>query len=246
MKTGTKIVIMSGLFLLLFFALVLVWVCGGDVLPQITDDITSDMYYRRLAEDARELVRDNGGMELVEPDADEQEDVFGCWLRIKGTDIDYPVMQEKASAKGFYLNHRPDGKVSRSGSLYIPYYDSAGEDNVIIYGHHMRNGKMFGGLNNYKDRKWAHDHRTVELTVDGTVREYEVAAVIVQSLRDRDYIWEEKIVFDDDNDRKVYLEKVKNLSLVSMGDIKKGTRFITLVTCDYSVPDGRLIIVAAG
>jgi len=249
MKTGTRIVIMSGLFLLLFFTLVLVWICGSDVLPQITDDITSGLYYRRLAEQTGELVRNTDGKELTELMADGNDYVFPCWLRIDGTDIDYPVMQEEQGRNGYYLNHRPDGKKSRSGSLYIPCYDSTGEDNIIIYGHHMRNGTMFGALNRYKDSRWAKDHSRIELTVDGDARIYEVCAVIVLSLDDRDLRWEDKIRFDSVEDKKDYLYKTRKLSCVDTGtakDIKKDTRFITLVTCDYSVPDGRLIVVAIG
>ena len=248
MKTGTKIVIMTGMSLGILF-LILVWVCGSGVLPQIADDITSDLYYRKLADDARKLVRITDVRTLTAIEPAKEDEVFSCWIRIEGTDIDYPVMQEDKSAKEFYLNHRPDGRASRSGSLYIPYYDSAEKDNVIIYGHHMRNGTMFGGLNGYKDKNWARRHSKIELTVNGNVREYEVVAVIVQSLDDRDYRWEEKIVFEGAAEKKDYLDKVRKMSMTDMDvspDINTGTRFITLVTCDYSVPDGRLVVVAIG
>lgn len=249
MKTGMRLLVISGLFLLLIFSLVFVWICGGSVLPQITDDIMSGMYYRSLAEENEEMVMRNEDGLVIRSVSPLTECGCNCWLRIEGTDIDYPVMQESSSSKGYYLNHRPDGKMSRSGSLYIPYYDSADSDNVIIYGHHMRNGSMFGGLNDYKDRRWAGSHRKIELTTDEGIREYEVVSVLVMSLTDRDHIWEEKLVFDDTGDKKRYLKRVMELSSVDMGsqpDIKTGTRFITLVTCDYSVPDGRLVIVAAG
>ena len=69
------------------------------------------------------------------------------WLKIDDTNIDYPVLQTTDNI--FYLDHNFEQEYDRNGSLFLDAECDIvhRNTNLIIYGHHMRSGKMFGNLN---------------------------------------------------------------------------------------------------
>ena len=79
---------------------------------------------------------------------EENEDIAG-WLW-NGNDLDHPVMQYD---NDFYLHHDYYGQDSQDGTLFVnPWCNLWPRDwMVIIHGHHMRSGAMFGRLMNYED-----------------------------------------------------------------------------------------------
>lgn len=63
------------------------------------------------------------------------------WIKIEGTPIDYPVMHSPEEAER-YLHRNFDGQYSRSGTPFMmPVSDpSVPNENIILYGHHMKDG----------------------------------------------------------------------------------------------------------
>lgn len=71
-------------------------------------------------------------------------DVIG-WIKIDGTNIDYPIMQNG----DYYLYKNIYKNYSSHGTPYLAYYcDLKKSDNLIIYGHHMKDNTMFAQLEN--------------------------------------------------------------------------------------------------
>jgi len=234
--------------LLLSIAAASFLVCGRNILPQAIEDVSDAIYYHELSKEiTSEMEQDMRRDTKKMPTAEELDEGIAAWLKIEGTKINYPVMQEKHGEEGAYLCHRPDGKYSKGGSLYIPSYDSVECGQIIIYGHHMHNGRMFAGLAGYKDEKWAQKHMTVRLTTADGEAQYKVFAVMVQSIRNRDFRWEDSISFDGMDDKANFEAKCRDRSVVDLQDENdvpsEDTSYLTMVTCDYSVPDGRLIVV---
>ena len=84
------------------------------------------------------------------------------WVCIPGTAVDYPLMHtpedsEKYLRKDFY------GAYSVSGVPFLDGRCSQESANLIIYGHNMNNGTMFGSLKNYTDASYYAEHPTIEL-----------------------------------------------------------------------------------
>ena len=79
---------------------------------------------------------DNGIESLIA----ENSDCLG-WLRISGTKIDYPIMQTKGNPQ-YYLRRDFNKQYSYMGT---PFMDSRCDmnydNNLIVYGHNMRDGK---------------------------------------------------------------------------------------------------------
>ncbi|MCR5061165.1 MAG: class B sortase [Saccharofermentans sp.] len=213
----------------------------SGIIRNISRKAEDEKYYEQLRTSASSYSAD----EKMLRSYDSFLDLAG-WVSIPDTDISYPVMSEEEASVGFYLDHRPDGASSSYGSLFIPAGNLPSDDNVIIYGHHMRNGSMFGELGKYKDEEWAHEHRTITFLTEEGLYSYEVISVFVQSMASSGYRWEDKISFADDASKEEYRQKITALSMFRLEDgHREYTRFITLVTCDYSVPEGRVVVVGA-
>lgn len=91
-------------------------------------------------------------IDAIEPrmDFDEMREKFPSivgWIQSEGTPINYPIMQ--GSDNDFYLHHLPDQVPHAWGSIFLDYRNDFSGDCILIYGHSMRSGDMFGSLRQY-------------------------------------------------------------------------------------------------
>ena len=98
-------------------------------------------------------------------------DIIG-WIKIEGTNIDYPVMQNMQNGD-YYLHRNIYKKYSSHGTPYLAENcDTNTSDNLIIYGHHINNSKMFGELENYRKEEYYNSHKIIKLYTLEEKREY--------------------------------------------------------------------------
>lgn len=97
----------------------------------------------------------SGGRRVINLDKliAENPDAIG-WISIPGTPIDYPVVQTTNNT--FYLNHGLNGKRLEAGAIFADYRFSA--PHIILYGHHMKDGSMFGSLQKYASSEYQNKH----------------------------------------------------------------------------------------
>ena len=77
-----------------------------------------------------------------------------AWLKVNGTDIDYPVLKTKNN--DYYMTHSFDKSYNSSGWVFMDYknkFDGT-DKNTVIYGHNRRNGSIFGTLKNILKEEW--------------------------------------------------------------------------------------------
>ncbi len=82
-----------------------------------------------------------------------------AWVSIPNSRIDYPIAQAKDNV--FYLHHDFYGRSSFSGCVFLdkdakPDFTS---NDSPIYGHHMRNGSMFGTLEYFREAAFRDSHQ---------------------------------------------------------------------------------------
>ena len=174
------------------------------------------------------------------------QDVIG-WIKINGTNIDYPVMQNG----DYYLHRNIYKNYSSHGTPYLAEYcNLRTSDNLIIYGHHMNDKSMFSGLVNYKNYSYYKNHKYIYFYTlqDGqTIKNtYEIAiAFKTIAYSDKGFKYYNYTNFYDEQELKSFVEKCKNLEFYNTGvDLKYGDKLITLSTCEYSQKNGRMVIVA--
>ena len=171
---------------------------------------------------------------------------FVAWLRIPGTNVDYPVVQ--TDNPDYYLNHTFSGKSSVVGTLFSladADYAAPGR-NIAIYGHHLRSSgeKMFTSLMRYKNPDFYEDNKTVMLDSLYRHREYTIFAVMKMKVGD----WEpSRTTFSGDAAFMAFVNRAKSESLYDTGvEVGADDHILTLITCDrsYAGKEGRLVILA--
>lgn len=178
----------------------------------------------------------------------ENEDMAG-WLTIPDTVIDYPIMWTPEDEE-YYLRRGFDKKKLNAGCLILDT-DSCVDPlttNLIIHGHNMKAGTMFGTLDQYEDEDFYKEHTQIILYTKECRRNYEVIAVFYsQVYRTTDNVFKFYKFFQADTEAEFndFYDNIKQLSLYDTGVTAGfGDHFITLSTCAYHVENGRFVVVA--
>lgn len=79
---------------------------------------------------------------------------MAAWIYSEGTPISYPAILAEDNA--YYLTHAWDGQESVGGALFFDRRDTSlnGDENLILYGHNMKDGSMFASLNGYREQAY--------------------------------------------------------------------------------------------
>lgn len=164
-----------------------------------------------------------------------------AWLTIPDTVVDYPVLQSSASDPEYYLRRNYKGEYRMAGSLFFQADCSLDGKALVVYGHNMADGTMFGCLTKYLDAAYCGEHGQITLQTTDGVRQYTVAAVLETDIGQIPF---NRTVFADDAD---FLEHTR--ILLDSAQIKTGvpitadSRLLALVTCSYAGPDVRIVVV---
>lgn len=188
------------------------------------------------------------------PILEEYESVFALnqstvgWIRIDGTDVDYPVLQ--TSNNDYYLNHNFNQEEDRNGSIYLDKDCNIWprSQNLLIYGHNMKSGKMFGSLKKYKDEEFFKKHQTIQFDTIYEKCNYQIMYVFNEVIHDETEVafkYYQFINADSEEEFNSYMNEMKSMSLYDTGvDAAYGDAIITLSTCDYTKNSDRFVIVA--
>ncbi len=170
------------------------------------------------------------------------------WIKIDDTIIDYPVMQTVNNE--YYLNHNFDQEEDRNGCIFMDYQCDVvkGCDNMILYGHHMQSGKMFGTLNKYSKESYYQEHPKIQFDTIYEKGQYEIMYVFrskVFSEEEITFKYYQFINAGSEQEFNSYMNEMAALSLYDTGvTAVYGDKLLTLSTCDYQENDGRFVVVA--
>ncbi len=174
---------------------------------------------------------------------------MAAWLLIPDTQIDYPVMWTPGD-ENYYLYRDFDGSDNQNGSLILDTDSciSPLTTNLIIHGHNMRSGAMFGNLTDYEDEAYLQAHSEIYLYTPECRRTYQVVAVFrSQVYKKTDTVFKYYHFFQADTQEE-FDDFYQNIKEMSLHDTKVtaefGDRFLTLSTCVYHVDRGRFVVVA--
>lgn len=169
------------------------------------------------------------------------------WLRIQGTNVDYPVVMGTDNEK--YLNIDFYGDYSKAGTLFFDKTtDFSVQGNRIIYGHKMKDNTMFGTIDRYKDKDFFKNNGYVTLEDINGKHIYKIfAAMVVSGNSDSSSFiniqeWNNRLT---ETAKENMLITIEHQSSIFQKPFKtKDDTFLFLVTCDYTENDGRLVLVA--
>ena len=176
---------------------------------------------------------------------------FKGWITVPNTRVDNPIYQ--TADNSFYLTHNQKKQKSAYGSLFFDCENKITEEetdkNLVIYGHHMKNGSMFADLTKYRSLSFYRQNPTLEFSTLYKKSTYKVYAVFVLNASksdDNNYIYNiSRKSFANDEDFESWSGEAYERSLINTGvDVNKDDNIITLVTCVYDFDDARLVVMA--
>lgn len=179
-------------------------------------------------------------------------DLFG-WLKISGTQIDHPVMQSDDEVRGeryYYLHRDYTGQQSEAGSLFVENASSCypQDGNTVIYGHNMSNGLNFGILEQYKDAEFYRNHPLIQYDTIYETGTYQIVAVLITRILYQDeegFRYYRFYNYHTEQEFQECTDFVKENQLYDTGEqLQYGDQLLMLSTCEYSKPNGRLVIAA--
>lgn len=170
------------------------------------------------------------------------------WVKIDDTIIDYPVMQTVNNE--YYLDHNFNQEEDRNGCIFMDYQCDVvrGCDNIILYGHHMKSGKMFGTLNKYSKQSYYEDHPTIQFDTIYEKGTYQVMYVFRSKVYSEEEVTFKYYQFINAASEMEFDSAMNEMAALSLYDTgvtaSYGDQLLTLSTCDYQEKKGRFVVVA--
>lgn len=256
-------------YVLMITLCVICAICSGTYLVQYH---YNKMVQNRIIEEIQERKGQEQGEVIVEPAEerntekleneekqilpeyqtlyDENNDMYG-WIKIDDTVIDYPVMFTPEDPN-FYENRNWNKEKCNVGTtIFIDGRTGEDSENIIVYGHNMRDFSMFGSLKYYKDKEYYENHKYIEFDTVYEKATYEIIAVSKAKVyyneepSEDEYLFYMNIELDSEEDFYNYISNIKSNSYYAIENTAHyGDQLITLCTCDKYTTDGRFLIVA--
>ena len=174
----------------------------------------------------------------------QNKDLIG-WIKVEGTNINYPVMQngEYYLRKNFYKEY------SQLGTPFLAEQcNLKTSDCLIVYGHHIKSGLMFGDLMKYKNYSFYKNNKYIKFyTIENneTIENvYEIIYAFKTTTNPGGFRYYFYNQFLNKSDYEEFIGNCQSMQLYNTGvNTNYGDKFIMLSTCEYSQENGRMVLV---
>ncbi|MCL2806972.1 MAG: class B sortase [Coriobacteriia bacterium] len=202
----------------------------------------SNQLYRAAAPVQYELYKPTAGsdgLSFAELQAINPE-VFG-WLTVYGTNIDYPLVQNKDNLK--YVNTNAKGRYSLSGAVFLDCNSSTdfSDFSSIIHAHHMDKEVMFGQIGLFSEKSYFDARQYGVLYFDGQEQGIEFFAFLHTNAYDT-AVFRTKITAVEE--QEAYLDLLLGMAKHTRNiAVSTNDRIVLLATCSQSSTNGRDLLV---
>lgn len=166
-------------------------------------------------------------------------DIVG-WLYYKDNKINYPIVQGNDNNK--YLTTLFDGNYSAAGALFVEYTTKKAfnQFNTIVYGHHMRDGSMFGDLKKLRDREYCDKNPRMELITPKGKYHVDIWVFLNEPADSSLYLTNLKEV----TEKQEYIDKIETIAEYTTSvTVTPKDKLIVLSTCAYEYKDARYVVI---
>lgn len=176
---------------------------------------------------------------------------IGGWIRVDGTEINYPVMKNAGSE--YYATHNFHQQNSSYG---VPYFHeqnaivSRNEQNkvLIVYGNNTGDGQMFSALPSYRDADFFREHITLNMSTLYASDKWIAFGVMVLDPEEINAFRFEQTSFDDDDAFLQYVDNIRKRSLLNVSiDVSADDDLLLLVTQagkEFGFDNATLVVAA--
>ena len=168
----------------------------------------------------------------------------------KDTGIDHPILQTNNNS--YYLTHNINKKYDFYGSVFsdtkIDYkkFKDGVPDNHVIYGHSMKNGRIFGQLKKLKKKDFFDKAGEIRVELKDVISKYEIIGVYLMDVDNPKhfYHFDDDLVWGENMNANKYLNNLEKIKMFRKDKvIKDDDKLVTLPTCSYEYEDSRFIVV---
>jgi sortase B len=156
---------------------------------------------------------------------------YAAWIDIPNTKISYPVVRSADNMD--YLKKSFDGAHRSSGTIFFDanIRNIKTVRNVVIHGHNMKSGAMFGTLSSYKAMSFYNVHPFIYLYTPDETMIYQVfSAYTVPHNIDEESVYQNYFVSDEEY--QAFIELATSRSVIKTGvSVSTDKQIITLSTC---------------
>lgn len=158
-------------------------------------------------------------------------DIVG-WLTVDEV-ADNAVVQRDNE---YYLDHDYLKKKNVNGAIFLDESISllSRPYTLMMFGHNMKTGAMFGKLLKYKDYNWYRSHAYAKFETQYEDGEYVIfSAGKIQAVPGPNYVNLYALMTDLPESRETVIRQLKNISFFHCGiDVRPEDQLLLLVTCD--------------
>ncbi len=205
----------------------------GDI-ERMAIDTNLDLKIGELLEESNRLYSQNNDFKalLIAP---------GCGV------LSEPVM--KTYEKYDYYLYRDFNKEHNiTGTLFFGAGVDESSDISIIHGHNMKNGQMFGSLENYKDKDVYNKYPRIAIITLKEVILYDIVAAIYTYIPEKgskDFMYFDYLGSPDKNSKVEFIKWINSSKLYDCRQkLSVEDKIMILSTCSYQTTDGRFILIA--
>ncbi len=175
------------------------------------------------------------------------------WITVPHTDVDNPIVI--GADNEFYLNHGFDHQEFRAGTVFMDFRNKLGfsddqqSDNLVLYGHNMKDNTMFGSLRQYRQNlDFYKEAPFIELDTNYQHYTYVIFALSIADGRgEADWRFWDMEDFADETAFNNFVNPAREKSLVEIPmDVQYGDKLITLCTCvpdEYETDNSRFLVI---
>lgn len=187
---------------------------------------------------ARESHRSFSEIRKLNPD-------FIGWIEIPGTQVDYPVMQSVQEPE-FYIRRNFKKEKSVFGSIFADAScNIQTSKNVILYGHHMKDGSMFALLDRYDSKSFYNSNKYLHFDTIYQTGSYEILGAFRISANIIDDQFIHMLSCDTRENFTAFIQYIKRNGFYDTGvTASYEDHLVTLATCQYVDKNGRFFLVA--
>lgn len=153
-----------------------------------------------------------------------------AYLKVNNTKIDYVVV--KGDDNSYYLTHNFDKKYNIAGWVFADFHNKfdGTDKNIIVFGHNMKSGSMFGTLKRAFRRQWYNnpDNRNIVFVTPDGEHIYEIFSMYTIKAE----MYYMTTSFNSDDEFNKFINKVKGRSIHDFEiDVSTSDQILTLSTC---------------
>lgn len=163
------------------------------------------------------------------------------WLFVPGTTIDLPVTQY--SDNKYYLKHGLNKQYKWKGNPFLDHRNTLEPmtRNLIVYGHNMGDGDLFGQLKNYRSLSYLKQHPVFYFSDGDTGYYWKIFAVFITDVN----FYYIQTDFKNNADFASLLSKMQSRSFFKASfDVVPSDTILTFSTCTYEFKNARFVVVA--